>query len=61
MRWVKDKNGNYSKPSARISQTNADKTEPLQDKLNRIKTFVIECDADNRAPQPYEILDIIND
>jgi hypothetical protein len=33
----------------------------LLEKLNRIKTLVIECDADNRVPQPYEILDIINE
>lgn len=37
------------------------KESQLESKLSRIKTLVIECDSDNRVPQPYEILDIINE
>lgn len=32
----------------------------LLDMVDELKSFVIECDADERAIQPYEILDRLN-
>jgi cob(I)alamin adenosyltransferase len=41
-------------------QSERKRLDDYAEKLKTIKSFVIECDADERAIQPYEILDIIN-
>lgn len=34
--------------------------DTLLDLIEELKTFAMECDADNRCIQPYEILDRLN-